>query len=153
MNEAEKKTPLFEQHKELGGRIVDYAGFMLPVQYKDLIEEHMAVRQNAGLFDVSHMGEILVSGEDALDNLNYIFSNDFTSMRDGAVRYSPMCNERGGIVDDMLIYRFSQDRYMVVPNAANREKVAGVMKERLKGNVRMEDRSDDFAQISMITTD
>lgn len=145
----EKKTVLYESHVSNGGKMVAFAGYLLPVQYSGIIPEHMAVRERAGLFDVSHMGEIIISGPDALMNLNHIFTNDFTGMTDGRVRYSPICNENGGIVDDMIVYRFSGERYMVVPNAANRQKVVDFISARLSGDVRLEDVSDSFAQIAL----
>ena len=94
----EKKTPLYDRHVALGGKIVPFAGYLLPVQYPTgVIAEHMAVRTAAGLFDVSHMGELVFTGPDALANLNHMLTNDFTDMYDGQVRYSPMCNETGAV--------------------------------------------------------
>lgn len=144
----EKKTPLYEVHEKLGGKIVPFAGYLLPVEYSGVIKEHMAVRQNAGIFDVSHMGEFLVKGKDALKNLNYICSNDFTSMKEGSVRYTVICNENGGIVDDMLVYKMN-DKYMLVPNAANREKDFKFIQSHLQGEVELEDISDSIAQIAL----
>ena len=101
----EKKTPLYDRHVALGGKIVPFAGYLLPVQYPTgVIAEHMAVRTAAGLFDVSHMGELVFTGPDALQNLNHMLTNDFTNMTDGQVRYSPMCNDAGGCVDDLIVY-------------------------------------------------
>ncbi|MBP8640717.1 MAG: glycine cleavage system aminomethyltransferase GcvT [Oscillospiraceae bacterium] len=145
----EKKTPLFDCHVELGAKMVPFAGYMMPVQYTDIIEEHMAVRTRVGIFDVSHMGEVIISGNDALKNINYLFTNDFTSMTDGRVRYSPMCNPEGGVIDDLLIYRMNQDKYLVVVNASNREKDVSWMKEHIFGQVTLEDVSDAFAQIAL----
>lgn len=145
----EKRTPLYGWHEAHGGKMVSFADYLLPVQYSDITPEHLAVRERAGLFDVSHMGEIIISGPDALANLNSIFTNDFTNMTDGRVRYSPICNENGGIVDDMIVYRFSEDRYMAVPNAANRQKVVDFMAGHLSGDVKLEDVSDSFAQIAL----
>lgn len=145
----EKRTPLYDRHVSYGGKMVSFADYLLPVQYSDIAPEHLAVRERAGLFDVSHMGEIIISGPDALANLNYIFTNDFTDMIDGRVRYSPICNENGGIVDDMIVYRFSHDRYMAVPNAANRQKVVDFISGRLSGAAKLEDVSESFAQIAL----
>lgn len=145
----EKKTPLYDCHVAAGGKVVPFAGYLLPVEYKGVITEHMQVRQKAGLFDVSHMGEVIFSGPDALKNLNYLFTNDFTDMADGKVRYSPLCNENGGIVDDLIVYRFHAEKYMVVPNAANREKDVAFMQAHLSGHVKMEDISDSVAQIAL----
>lgn len=143
----ELKTPLYDRHVAAGGRIVPFGGYLMPVQYSGVIEEHMAVREKAGLFDVSHMGEIMLTGPDALANLNYLLCNDFTNMADGKVRYSPMLNEDGGIVDDMIVYRMSQDKYLLVPNASNKDKVVQWMEPRVKGDVKMEDISSTVAQL------
>ncbi|MEA4894310.1 MAG: glycine cleavage system aminomethyltransferase GcvT [Oscillospiraceae bacterium] len=145
----EKKTPLYECHISAGASMVPFAGYLMPVQYTDIIEEHMAVRTKAGLFDVSHMGEVIISGRDALRNINFLFTNDFTGMADGRVRYSPMCNPDGGVIDDLLIYRMDQDRYLVVVNASNREKDVEWMKKQLFGQVALEDISDSIAQIAL----
>ena len=146
----ELKTPLYECHLESGGTIVPFAGYLLPVQYPTgIITEHNAVRTAAGLFDVSHMGEIVFSGKDALKNLNYILTNDFTSMVDGQVRYSVMCNDRGGCVDDLIVYRLDEDTYWVVVNASNRHKDFEWMKAHAFGDVSVEDISDNVAQLAI----
>jgi len=145
----DKKTPLYDCHVACGGKIVSFAGYLLPVQYSGIIEEHMAVRCKAGLFDVSHMGEVMISGTDALMNINRLFTNDFTNMTDGRVRYSPMCNEEGGIVDDLIVYRMAAEKYLVVVNASNREKDVNWMKSHLVGDVKLEDISDSVAQIAL----
>ena len=144
-----KRTPLYENHVMLGGKIVPFAGCMLPVQYSGVIAEHMAVRSKAGIFDVSHMGEVLFTGPDALANLQRLLSNDFRGMADGRVRYSLLCNDAGGIVDDLIVYRYSDEKYLAVVNAANREKDVAWMRERISGDVVMEDISDDVAQIAL----
>jgi len=146
----ELKTPLYDCHLASGGTIVPFAGYMLPVQYSTgIITEHTAVRTAAGLFDVSHMGEVVFSGKDALKNLNYILTNDFTSMVDGQVRYSVMCNEQGGCVDDLIVYRLDEETYWVVVNAANRHKDYEWMKAHAFGDVTVEDISDSVAQLAL----
>ena len=128
----ERRTPLYECHERAGGKIVPFAGYLLPVQYKTgVIAEHMAVRTACGLFDVSHMGEVVVKGVDALDNLQRLFTNDMSGMQNGRVRYSPMCNESGGVVDDLIAYKLSDACYLVVVNAANREKDVAWMRAHL----------------------
>ena len=103
--------------------MVSFGGYLLPVQYREgVIREHMAVRTRAGLFDVSHMGEILCEGKDALANLQMLLTNDFRNMTDGQARYSPMCNENGGTVDDLIVYRKAEEQYFIVVNAANKDK-------------------------------
>lgn len=114
-----KKTPLYAEHVRLGGRMVDFAGFMMPVQYTGVREEHRAVRNAAGLFDVSHMGEFTFKGEGALDCLNALTANDVSLLTDGQAQYSLLCNERGGIVDDILVYRLTHDTFLMVVNAGN----------------------------------
>ncbi|QQK07888.1 glycine cleavage system aminomethyltransferase GcvT [Miniphocaeibacter halophilus] len=117
-----KKTPLYDRHIAAGGNVVDYAGWMLPVDYVGLKEEHKAVRENVGLFDVSHMGEFDVKGKEALKFLNYVCSNDFSKAADGQIVYTMLCNENGGIIDDLLVYKYNNEHFLMVPNAANTEK-------------------------------
>lgn len=146
----EKKTPLYEKHLEAGGKIVPFAGYLLPVQYPTgVIAEHRAVRTACGLFDVSHMGEILCSGPDAVKNLNLLLANDYTEMYDGQARYSPMCNEQGGVVDDLIVYKIRDDHYFIVVNAANKDKDFTWMKAHQTGNVVFEDISETIVQIAL----
>ncbi|MBR3311926.1 MAG: glycine cleavage system aminomethyltransferase GcvT [Solobacterium sp.] len=144
------KTPLYEEHVALKGRIVDFAGYFLPVQYPGgVIQEHMAVREKAGLFDVSHMGEVTFKGKDALKNLNYILTNDYTNLKIGRVRYGVMCYEDGGCVDDLIVYRMAEDEFFVVVNASNRMKDVAWMKEHITGEVEFKDVSDEYAQLAL----
>lgn len=145
----EKRTPLYDAHLAAGGKIVPFAGYLLPVQYSGIVAEHMAVRTAAGLFDVSHMGEVTYRGADALANLQQLLTNDFAAMADGQVKYSPMCNENGGVIDDLLVYRRGENDYMVVVNAANREKDVAWMQKHLFGDVEFADISDDMAQLAL----
>ena len=146
----ERKTPLYGRHVEGGGKLVPFAGYLLPVQYPTgVIAEHLAVRRQAGLFDVSHMGEVLFRGPDALANLNRLLTNDFTNLAVGRVRYSPMCNDAGGVVDDLIVYRLGEESYLAVVNAANREKDVDWMRAHLSGRVEMEDLSDGIAQLAL----
>ena len=145
----EKKTALYDTHLAEGGKMVPFAGYLLPVMYRDIIEEHMAVRQAVGLFDVSHMGEVLLTGRDARDTINYLCCNEFTDMQVGRVRYSPMLNPEGGVIDDLLVYCLAQDRYLMVVNAANREKDTAWIASHLLGDTKMEDISDGLAQLAL----
>lgn len=146
----DKITPLYQTHVDAGGKIVPFAGYLLPVEYgTGLIKEHLAVRTAAGLFDVSHMGEVTYTGKDALANINHLLCNDFNGMYDGRARYSPMLNENGGIVDDLIVYKLGDERYFVVVNASNREKDVEHMKKQLFGDVKFEDISDTVAQIAL----
>lgn len=146
----ERKTPLYDVHVEEGGKIVPFAGYLLPVQYKTgVIKEHMAVREQAGLFDVSHMGEIKVSGPTATATINHLITNDCSKMTPGKVIYSFMCYEDGGAVDDLLVYKYSDEEYLTIVNASNREKDFEHMKKNaLEGTV-VEDLSDDYSQIAI----
>jgi aminomethyltransferase len=117
-----RRTPLYETHVKYGGKIVEFGGWLLPVQYAGILDEHKTVREKAGLFDVSHMGEVLVKGPDALPFLQRLVTNDIAQITDNQVQYSPMCYQDGGTVDDLLIYKRAQDEYFLVINAANTEK-------------------------------
>ena len=145
-----KRTPLYEAHVRCGGRMVEFGGFEMPVQYKTgVIREHMAVRTACGLFDVSHMGEVILQGPDAVSNLNRLLTNDYTVMAEGQARYSPMCNDAGGTVDDLIVYRIAGDRYFVVLNASNREKDVAWIRSHVSGQVTVEDVSDRYGQIAL----
>ncbi len=145
----EKKTPLYDVHVEEGGKIVPFAGYLLPVQYSGVIAEHNAVRNACGLFDVSHMGEVLFTGPGALASLNHLLTNDFTNMKPGRVRYSVMCHENGGAIDDLIVYKFGEESYFVVVNAANREKDFAHMQQNLLADTQIEDISDTVAQLAL----
>ena len=146
----EKKTPLYECHVQAGGKMVPFAGYLLPVQYETgVIAEHMAVRTSAGLFDVSHMGEVILKGKDARNNVQRLVTNDCSQMYDGQVKYSPMCNDYGGVVDDLLVYRKKEDEYLIVINAANRLKDVEWMRGHLVGEVEFQDSSDEVAQLAL----
>ena len=146
----DKKTPLYDNHMALGGKMVPFAGYILPVNYPSgVIAEHMAVRTACGLFDVSHMGEVMFSGPDALMNIQNLVTNDMSNLSIGQVRYSPLCNEDGGFVDDLIVYRLDEERYMLVVNASNREKDVAWMRAHLFGNVQMEDSSDETSQVAL----
>ena len=146
----EQKTPLYDCHVAQEGKIVPFAGYLLPVQYPTgVIAEHMAVRTKCGLFDVSHMGEVIYEGPDALANINKILTNDYTKMDIGRVRYSLMCYEDGGVVDDLLVYKMREDKYLIVVNAGNHHKDVAWMQDHLFGDVRFTDISDSVAQIAL----
>jgi len=146
----DRKTPLYETHLKYGGKMVPFAGWILPVQYPTgVIAEHMAVRTACGMFDVSHMGEITCKGTDALKNLNHMMTNDFTSMIDGKARYSPMMNEQGGTVDDLIVYKMADNDYFIVVNAANKDKDFAWMKQHESGDCVFTDVSDAYAQIAL----
>lgn len=146
----EKKTPLYECHVAANGKIVPFAGYMLPVQYEaGVIAEHMAVREKAGLFDVSHMAEMLLCGKDAEANVQMIVTNECTNMVDGQVKYTTMCYENGTVVDDLLVYKVDLTHFLLVVNAANHEKDAAWISSHLTGEVTFEDISENVAQVAL----
>lgn len=144
-----KHTPLYDNHIRLGGKMVAFGGWALPVQYSTILAEHKAVREACGLFDVSHMGEVTVKGADALAFLNNLCTNDFTGMEDGRCRYSPMCYDDGGTVDDLIVYKLHDDDYLVIVNAANTDKDFAWMQEHVKGDVQVENISSKVAQLAL----
>ena len=145
-----KRTPLYEKHLAAGGKMVPFGGWELPVQYPaGVIAEHMAVRNACGLFDVSHMGEIALSGPDALQNLNHLLTNRMDGMEDNDARYSPMCFENGGTVDDLIVYRQDETHYLLVVNAANKDKDFAWMQEHQMGDVIITDVSEQYAQLAL----
>ena len=146
----EKKTPLYDTHLKYGGKIVEFGGFLLPVQYGSGVKaEHMAVRTQCGLFDVSHMGEVLVQGEKAKDFLNLLLTNDYTDLQPGFARYSPMCNENGGTVDDLIVYMKAENDYFVVVNAANTDKDFAWMCDHKIDGVELTNVSDQYGQVAL----
>ncbi len=146
----ERKTPLYDVHVAEGGKIVPFAGYLLPVQYgTGVIKEHMAVRKECGLFDVSHMGEILFTGPTALATLNHLLTNDYSNMPLNKVRYGVMCTPEGGTIDDLVVYKFGEEAYLVVVNASNREKDYAHMVQNLLDGTKAEDISDSVAQLAL----
>jgi aminomethyltransferase len=127
------ETALVDEHRASGARLIDFAGWQMPVQYAGIIDEHRAVRQRAGLFDLSHMGEIWLSGPDAGAALAHALVTDPPRLAAGRAHYSMICAADGGIIDDLIVYRLADERFMVVPNAANRAAVADALAERLAG--------------------
>ncbi len=148
MELALKKTPFYEKHVALGARIVPFAGFLMPIQYGGIIQEHLAVRNVVGVFDVTHMGEFILGGPEAEKFLNLMTINDVTQLAVGQVQYSAMCYPDGGIVDDLLVYRFA-DHYMVVVNAANLDKDFDWLQRHLIPGVKLSNISDDTALLAI----
>lgn len=148
-----QKTPLNEVHKKSGAKMVEFGGWEMPVQYRGVIEEHLAVRNAAGLFDVSHMGEVEVKGSGALAFIQELTINDASKLVNGQVQYSAMCYSHGGVVDDLTLYRFDHDHYMFCVNAANTDKDFAWMEEVLEeGNfpdVTLRNVSNEFAQLAL----
>ena len=149
MQENLKRTPLYHIHKQLGARLVEFGGWEMPVQYSGIIDEHLTVRSNVGIFDLSHMGEIAISGSVALPLIQKLITNDAAKLVDGRVLYTPMCTETGGIVDDLLVYRYRADWYMFVVNASNIEKDLEWIRSHNDTGADVEDRSIEMALIAL----
>jgi aminomethyltransferase len=143
------KTPLYERHVALGARLVPFAGWEMPVQYEGVIQEHRAVRTDAGAFDVSHMGEFIVESPGARAFLQAVLSNDLDRIGEGKAQYTLLTNEQGGIVDDLIAYELSPERFLLIVNAANRESDLAWLEERVSGDVELRDVSDDYALIAV----
>jgi aminomethyltransferase len=144
-----KRTPLYELHAELGAKFVPFAGWQMPVQYTGVIDEHNAVRQCAGIFDVSHMGEIFVAGPEAEAALNFMTCNDVSVLTPGRAQYTALTTETGGIVDDIIIYKMSDDRFMLCVNASNADKDYAWLKKQNTFDANIENCSGDYAQIAV----
>lgn len=144
-----KKTKFYNIHQKLGAKLVDFAGYLMPVQYSSIINEHKAVRKSVGVFDVSHMGEVTIKGEKSLDFLQYITINDVSKLSDGRVQYSAMCYEDGGIVDDLLVYRINQNEYFLVINASNIQKDIDWMHKNNSFGVEIINESDEYSLLAL----
>jgi len=147
---ALRRTPLFDQHVDLGAKIVPFAGWEMPVTYEGIREEHSAVRTHAGMFDVSHMGEVEVEGPGALAFLQLVLSNDVAKLVIGGAQYSCLCNEAGGVLDDLFTYRLGGDRYLIVTNAANHEADLAWLGRWSRGfDVSVRDVADRYAMLAV----
>ncbi|AND41407.1 MULTISPECIES: glycine cleavage system aminomethyltransferase GcvT [Cytobacillus] len=144
-----KRTPLFEVYKDYGAKTIDFGGWDLPVQFSSIKEEHEAVRTKAGLFDVSHMGEIEVKGTDSLKYLQKMMTNDISKLKNSGAQYTAMCYENGGTVDDLLVYKIEDDHYLLVVNASNIEKDFNWLQDHAEGNVELKNLSEDMAQLAI----
>ncbi|MCS0823730.1 glycine cleavage system aminomethyltransferase GcvT [Cytobacillus firmus] len=144
-----KRTPLFEVYKDYGAKTIDFGGWDLPVQFSSIKEEHEAVRTKAGLFDVSHMGEIEVKGTDSLKYLQKMMTNDISKLKNSGAQYTAMCYENGGTVDDLLVYKIEDDNYLLVVNASNIEKDFNWLQDHAEGNVELKNLSEDMAQLAI----
>jgi len=149
MSQELRRTPLYEELKSRGGRMVPFAGYEMPVQFEGIIAEHNAVRNQAGVFDVSHMCEIWLEGPDALEYAHWLVTNDVKGLDDGQVCYTPMCVPDGGIVDDLLVYRYGVEKILLVTNAACHDKDYAHIAGNVRGNVKVTDRSYETGQIAL----
>jgi aminomethyltransferase len=144
-----RRTSLYECHARLGARLVPFAGWEMPVQYSGIVDEHQAVRNAAGVFDVSHMGELELRGQYASQVVNYLVTNDVGKLADGQALYTCACNEGGTILDDLIIYRCTAERYLVVCNASNVEKIDAVFKKAAEHHCDYENQSDRTALLAL----
>lgn len=144
-----QRTPLYERHVSLGARMVPFAGYEMPVQYEGVIAEHRAVRSDCGAFDVSHMGELHVDGPTAGEYLQAMLSRNLDELGDGEAQYTLLTNEQGGIVDDLIVYRFAHGQFLVVCNASNREPVYEWLKEREPRGTEVRDAADEYGLVAV----
>jgi len=149
MEEMLKRTPFYEKAKEQGGRFTNFGGWELPIRFTSQIEEHLLVRNGVGVFDVSHMGEIFIEGDDALKQVNYLVTNDVAKLENGEILYTPMMNKKGGIVDDLLVYRINETLFLLVVNAANIEKDYNWMVENNKYETKITNSSEKYVQLAI----
>ncbi|MCI2933982.1 glycine cleavage system aminomethyltransferase GcvT [Staphylococcus haemolyticus] len=145
-----KKTPLYQNYIDSGAKIVEFGGWAMPVQFTSIKEEHNAVRYEVGMFDVSHMGEISIKGNDASKFVQYLLSNDTNNLTDTKAQYTALCNEEGGIIDDLVTYKIGDNDYLLIVNAANTDKdFAWVQKHAPKFDVEVSNVSDQFGQLAV----
>jgi len=144
-----KKTKFIDVHKRYGAKLVEFAGFEMPIQYSSIIAEHKAVRNSVGVFDVSHMGEIIIKGENALEFVQNLTINDASKLEIGKVQYSAMCYEDGGIVDDLLVYKLAEDEFLLVVNGANKDKDYQWLIKNNNYNVKFNDESDEYSLLAI----
>ncbi len=149
MSDDPQHVPLEDYHRELGARMTSFAGFSMPVQYEGIQDEHMAIRDNVGLFDISHMGEIEIRGDRAVEATDRLVTNDVSSLEDGDAQYAALCNEEGGIIDDLVLYRLAEDRIFICVNASNRRKDYEHMTSHALDDVDVIQRSDDVVQLAI----
>ena len=145
---ALKKTPLYDEHVRLGAKMIPFGDWIMPVQYSGIIDEHQAVRKNVGVFDISHMGQLIASGPRAGAWLNEMLTNNIDKLEVGTGQYTFLLNERGGIIDDLIAYRLEPGRYLLIVNASNREPVYEWLKEREIRGSEIRDASDDYALLA-----
>ena len=145
-----KRTCLYDKHVALGALISPFGGFDMPIQYTNIVDEHNAVRQACGIFDVSHMGEVLITGAESEKFVNYIFTNDIAGAPDGKIFYGMMCHPTGGVVDDLLVYRMGAERFFLVINASNIDKdVAWIMEHAKEFDVVVEHQSEKYGEVAV----
>ena len=142
------RTPFFENHVKLGAKIVDFHGWDMPLQYSGILDEQKAVRSNAGLFDISHMGRFRITGETSEDCIQNLITNDISKIIENQAIYSPMCNEEGGIIDDVIVSKISQDEFLIVVNSSNIKKDFEWIQRHLDGN-KLKDETQKVALLAL----
>ncbi|HEY4284667.1 MAG TPA: glycine cleavage system aminomethyltransferase GcvT, partial [Chthoniobacterales bacterium] len=147
---GDKKTPLYPEHVRFGAKIIPFGGWLMPVQYTGIVEEHQAVRKNAGMFDISHMGQFLVEGADAQKWLNTMLTNNTEKLEVGQGQYTFLLNERGGIIDDLIAYRIEPEKFLLVVNASRADEDFAWLNKHRDGNaVQIVNRSADFGGVAI----
>ena len=146
---SSKKTPLFDEHLRCGAKMMEFGGWQMPVQYSSIMDEHHAVRNGVGIFDISHMGQFVVSGAGAADWLNFLLSNNVQRIAAGECQYTFLLNEHGGVIDDLIVYQTGADTFLLVVNASKVDEDFAWMQERLGPEVKLENRSADFAGLAV----
>lgn len=149
MDKNIKKTPFYEFHIKAGAKMVPFAGFLMPLQYKKITEEHLNVRRNVGIFDVSHMGEIVFEGKEALKSVQFLITNDINKIKDEKAIYTPVCFANGGIVDDVIVYKFSSEKIFICVNASNTEKDYNHFVQNNKWDCEIQNLSEHYGQIAL----
>ena len=146
-----KHSPLEIRHLELGAKMADFGGWQMPIEYPGggVLTEHQAVREKVGIFDVSHLGKIWIKGSGALDFVNSVITNDLNRISDGQAQYSLLCNETGGVIDDLIVYRFNSSQIFIIPNAANCEKVFEIFKKEAPANLELDNAHEKYAVIAV----
>jgi aminomethyltransferase len=146
---APKKTPLYEEHVRLGAKIIPFSGWLMPVQYTSIVEEHRAVRNNLGIFDISHMGQLIVDGAGAREWLNTMLTNNIDRLAVGTGQYTFLLNEHGGIIDDLIAYRIDEQKFLLVVNAARIEEDFDWLEKHLRTHVKIDNRSANFGGVAI----
>ncbi len=146
---APKKTPLYEEHVKAGAKLIDFGGWLMPVQYSSIVDEHQAVRKNAGVFDISHMGQLIVSGEKAGSWLDEMLTNNVAKLGVGQGHYTFLLNDAGGIIDDLIVYRTAPNEFLLVVNASRTEEDIAWLQKHLPAGVQLRSRSDEYAGLAI----
>src|SRR6478672_3176258 len=146
---ALKQTPLYDEHVRLGAKMIPFGDWIMPVQYSGIIDEHQAVRNNVGVFDISHMGQVIATGPRAGSWLNEVLTNNIDKLEVGNGQYTFLLNENGGIIDDLIVYRTGPEEFLLVVNASRTEEDFAWLQKRLEADVRFENRSADYAGLAI----